>query len=337
MVVAPPPPAPAAVPADAGGHVITNPSWLAIPNGDQMAAVWPRLGQATSGMGKIRCKVAVSGALTGCTLIAEDPPGVGFGAAALLLAPTFQLRPRLIDGKPVSGAEVVIPIRFESRGGNPGGQRVNMMPWAPWLRTPSIAEVRAAYPAKALADGVRGLVSFRCALTLKGGLRDCDPTQITPEGRGFADSARKLLDRFQADMGPSTPESIRSLRVVLTVRFSDHAADPGAPFDLTQPDWLVAPDPGLAAQAFPSAARAAHVASGRATLACRVAANGALADCKAVGEEPAALGFGAAAVQVAAAMRVNGWTRDGEATAGARIVMPLRLVDPTAASAPAPP
>ncbi len=47
--------------------------------------------------------------------------------------------------------------------------------------------------------------------------------------------------------------------------------------------------------------------------------------CEVVGEDPAGLGFGEAAVAAAAAFAVNPWSDDGRPVDGARIRIPIRF------------
>jgi TonB family protein len=64
------------------------------------------------GRATLRCSVTAAGGLADCTTSGEDPPGQGFGEAALNLAPLFKMRPMTKDGVPVSGGKINIPIRF---------------------------------------------------------------------------------------------------------------------------------------------------------------------------------------------------------------------------------
>lgn len=99
-----------AVPA----HAVTRPDWAALPSAEGMARYYPEAAQRAGleGSATISCAVAQSGSLQACRLVAESPPGAGFGAAALQMAPLFHMRPMSVDGHPVAGGAISIPIRF---------------------------------------------------------------------------------------------------------------------------------------------------------------------------------------------------------------------------------
>jgi protein TonB len=93
---------------------IRNPQWLKRPGASEFARFYPDRAQRMEqeGSATITCGVTAAGSLTDCRLVRETPDGFGFGAATLKLAQYFKMSPRTVDGQPVEGGQVTIPIRF---------------------------------------------------------------------------------------------------------------------------------------------------------------------------------------------------------------------------------
>jgi hypothetical protein len=65
-----------------------------------------------TGSAKLQCTVMADGSLQSCSVLSEDPPGKGFGDAALLMAKTAKVRAD--DSRPPQGVVVKgIPFTFK--------------------------------------------------------------------------------------------------------------------------------------------------------------------------------------------------------------------------------
>lgn len=97
--------------------VVSDPDWLERPNGDEVSAAYPSIALEfwISGRVTLVCAVDSYGALENCATEGESPTGLGFGSAAISLAPKFRMVPKKVDGRPVVGGSVRIPINFKMR------------------------------------------------------------------------------------------------------------------------------------------------------------------------------------------------------------------------------
>lgn len=94
--------------------IIRNPSWVRRPDAGDFARFYPERAMRLSrtGEAEITCSVTASGQLQACRVTGEAPDNMGFGQAALKLARYLQIAPKTIDGKPVDGGILVVPITF---------------------------------------------------------------------------------------------------------------------------------------------------------------------------------------------------------------------------------
>ncbi len=181
-----------------------------------------------------------------------------------------------------------------------------------WVAGPSVADVAAAYPAKAKAAGVGGAVNLTCTLNREGRPRDCYALGEKPSGMGFGAAAKKLAEKLQAqDLGG------QEVRVPVTF---DPQVLKGEP-TVHAPAWAALPAAADFQASFPKTANGVNDV--RVTLVCDVAAGGALSGCGVDREEPAGQGYGQAALALAPKIRVSPWSLEGEATIGAKVRVPL--------------
>lgn len=300
------------------------------PSFEQILEAWPAHARAVQVGGDVDlgCTVSPEGRLEGCRVRAESAPDRGFGAAALVLAGLYRYRPATRDGAPVA-SQVAMRVRFECRGRCRPFQRPRdfkgPMVAVGWLTVPSAAQVAAAYPTNARQAGLSGVVTLFCRLDPHGRLIDCASVGGFPRDSDFVGAALSLAPFFRAPEKLSDGRAIAGAGVLVPIAF---LVDPSA---VRRPPLSRVPTYDAFGAAYPPAALDARVVSGVGTVRCRVGESGALNGCGLVGETPAGLGFGAAALSLAPQFSVVLWSPDGKPSAGDQVQLPIQIDAPLSA------
>ena len=305
--------------------------WLKRPSAESIFALWPpeayRRGQPGKAM--IECTVTVQGTLRACKVVSESPEGVGFGRAAIGLSPQLLMRPEIRDGKPVESI-IKIPINWSFPGGGHGdpqlgpSMRDRVYSRLTMLAAPTYAEVMAAYPAKARAEKVGGVVTLTCRIQKEGRLGACDTVREEPKRFGFAGAAKSMLPKFRAPTADNQGDSIVGARVMLVVTFAASSLDLASPI-IGRPQWVQIPRVTDIEAVLPPQAKKAGVFQARVVMTCRVVEDGKVEGCKTETQEPDGLGFGQAAEQLAPYFKLSVWTEEGLPTVGGSIRIPVRF------------
>ena len=185
-----------------------------------------------------------------------------------------------------------------------------------WIAAPAAADLAAAYPAKAKAEGIGGGVQLTCTANRKGDMTDCAVLGETPRGYGFGPAARKLAEKLRAS------GVVNGTEVQVPITFMPEMAS-GRPVTVKTPHWTALPSVGDMQAAAPKTEGGPN--NVRVTLVCEVQAGGALNDCVVDREEPAGQGFGPAILTLAPKFRADLMSVEGAPTVGAKVRVPVRF------------
>lgn len=244
--------------------IVPQPKWARLPTGDQLADLYPAgaRNRLMPGEVRIRCEVQTDGTLANCSTLFEAPVGMGFADATLRAARYFRMEPAKLDGQPIAGGMVVIPLHWQvagsgsqvqvgdgarlvailKPGAKPGKEdrefncatpadkaRKCLAIGVPWRDRPSLSQVWDVTNRRHVGDGV---TSLACRVGDDGALDDCEVSdKATPDKAAAA--MRELAAGLKAK--PETSDGIPTRGQLVLV-----------PFDWAQLRQAARPAPGAA-------------------------------------------------------------------------------------------
>jgi protein TonB len=102
-----------ALAAPAGAQQGNGAAYVHVPSAADFARVYPAAARAQHAEGHVllNCTILRTRRLS-CTVALENPPGLGFGAAALELSREFRMAARTRDGRSTTGGHIRLPLAF---------------------------------------------------------------------------------------------------------------------------------------------------------------------------------------------------------------------------------
>jgi TonB family protein len=294
-----------------------KPRFTASAPKDKMKAAFPK-GATVTGKAALDCVAAEGGKLADCKIAKEDPPGQGFGQAALSVVGYERIKPTDDAGASVVGRPVRTYLEFLAPGdANPD-----------WLRKPTGQDLANVFPKKAIEEGRAGKATIACQVTVEGFLQNCKVTSESPKDYNFGAAGLQLAPQFR--MSPK----IRGGKAVpggsVTIPINWGAPNPSSLMNSTtivlDPPWSQVPTQARIDAAWPK--DAAGLASGQAALRCNLDKTGVLRSCDVISESPRGRGFGKAAQALAKDFRITFAPEDAKAVKTFKIDVPFRFRDP---------
>ena len=315
----------------------------------QFVAIWPASAydRRTDGYVTLRCEVDVYGLAERCEVTYENPPGKGFGAAALQMRTSFKLPPVIGPSGPIK-AWVSIGVPFKApdtqlemssaalgpgmksegtpivtnlRGNAMTMKDVTLVNHPVWVRAPSFSDWTHAYPPQ--AAGVEGYAAAHCRVLRTGYLVECGIVREVPEKLGFAAAARSLTGKFQLSQDLATAPHRTPIWVDIPIRMSPPSTQ--AANLVNAPIWATNIDPAKTPKLFPPEAVARGLTTGRGVALCQVNASGDLADCTPQPDLSDGTEFADTAAKLAPKMNLSLWSADGAPIIGGQVRVAVRL------------
>lgn len=332
--------------AVAAPQTITQPDWITRPRAEDLEAAYPKAAAALEieGRASVECAVDAFGVLQACKVANETPKGLGFGAGALSMTPLFRMSPMAINGEPVDGGRIAIPIAFRipksevpakptPAAATPETRALaaRLVALNRWLDPMTREFARRADELEFIDDGTSPTETLSAASSayraaakareaeMQAGLVNAVLSVFTP-------AELKTLVTFQASEAGRVLFPDADVQSVISLSHRDHArrviADAGESFCRTHacqltpaeasakpatieaPRWLQAPSFDEIAGATPPILTILGRPGG-VRLVCKVDARGTLEQCEAAAATPAGLGLAAASIRLAERFRLD--------------------------------
>jgi hypothetical protein len=139
------------------------------------------------------CGHDLAGALINCRVSYERPAGAGFGAAALSLAPKFQVD---MSSTAARRSRLTIPLLYERIGASPPARAAS-------FKRSNLAPAGPYWPENALRAGVGGVAKIDCKVAPDDRLTDCRMVTEEPIGFDFISAAMKMAQRGWMTASPA--------------------------------------------------------------------------------------------------------------------------------------
>ncbi len=198
---------------------IPDPRWVQGPAASALGSAFPAKAVALGlahGRAGLSCLADRLGRMTQCQVVGEDPPGAGFGEAAVMLSKDMALNLWTEDGRPVEGQRVGFTIPFNRVGGEAIGSDLEFADVI-WARQPSGA--RGAYPKTAQKKGVTGAGAVRCTIGRDGALTGCKVIFEDPPGYEFGAATMGLAGQYKASPKTRSGAATAGRTVVVRTNF----------------------------------------------------------------------------------------------------------------------
>lgn len=288
----------------------------------ETAAAFPKAAfdQKISGGAVLNCTADNDGREVDCRIIKEDPPGMGFGEAALALVTKERVKTKDASGTSIVGRRFNTGFNFLAPGdSNPD-----------WVRKPSGADVAAAFPTKAMQEGRAGKATITCNVTIEGFLERCVVLSESPEAYGFGAAALQLAPQFRMSPKMRGGKPVSGGEVSIPISWQAPSGGNESMFGsrrlMIDPPWSTVPTFEQVRAVWPQDAKGLD--AGQAALRCAVGGDGTLKDCDVISEIPKGKGFGRAAKTLSRDFRINLRPEDAKLVRDLSVDVPFRFRDP---------